>query len=207
MDRNHKNAGILLMVIMAAVVMLVVGCSTENSPLGPVASPSNSQPNSGAVSQYPPLTDEMLANLPGGLRALSLGATAVDGWCDTVQTARWCRDDHDNTVSLLNLVSINIPRGALSEDEIVTIVAPNSCVAVADFYPHPYLFNSTVEITWNIGMMHLPRNYDYSQIVPWYVTDAGEYIPLQYHWEHGHDYLVVYTNHFSRYILGGPAEN
>jgi len=207
MDRNRYSASVILMVIMAAVVMLVIGCSTDNSPLGPVANPSDSHANSGASFQYPPLTDQMLAHLPGGLKPLSVGAVALDDHCDSMSVSRWCHDEaFSTTVSLGTLVSIHLSHGDLQSDTLVTIVVPRSCEAVADFYPHPYHFNATVEITWNIRSLNLPRNYDYSQIVPWYVTETGEYVPLQYSWQHGHDYLVVYTNHFSRYILGGPEE-
>ncbi|HEY3295082.1 MAG TPA: hypothetical protein VGL38_06570 [bacterium] len=206
MDRNTKNASIL-MLLMAATVLLVIGCSTENSPLGPAASPAEHQIAAQTPAyQYPPLTDELLSKAPAGFRVLSTTETATDGWCDSISTSRLCRDDWTQIVPLGTLVSVRVSRGDLSSDTTIRIVAPRGCVAAADFYPHPYHFNGTVEITWNIHSLNLPRDYDYSRIVPWYVTEAGEYVALQYTWIGYHDYLVVYTNHFSRYILGGPAE-
>jgi hypothetical protein len=201
MDWNRKHTILLI----AFAVLLLAGCSAERSPLSPPSSSGNAAP-AGEVYQYPPLTDELLSHVPAGFAPLATASTELDGWCDTMRVSRWCHDETPSTtVSLGWLVSIRLTRGDLHSDTLISIVAPRSCIAAADFYPHPYSFDGTVEITWNIASLNLPRNYDYSQIVPWYVTEQGEFVPLQYTWVNGHDFLVVYTNHFSRYILGGPA--
>ena len=204
MDRNLINT-IVLMFLLAAV-LLVAGCSTDKTPLGPAVNSSANSTSIAAQFQYPPLAND-LAHMPAGYRALPGSATHLDDhWCDSIATSRWCRDEWTTTVQLGWLVSVRISRGDLSSDTVVTIIAPEACIAAADFYPHPYHFNGTVEITWNIRALNLPPNYDYSRIVPWYVTEDGQYVPLQYTWLYGHDYLQVYTNHFSRYILGGPEQ-
>ena len=205
MDRNLRRTSILM--LLMAAVLLVIGCATDKTPLGPAVSSSVSS-NTSVVGtfQYPPLASD-LARIPAGFRALSFAAPRLDDHrCDSIATARRCRDDHTQTLNLRDLVSVRISSGDLSSDTVVTIIAPEGCVAAADFYPHPYHFNGTVEITWNIHSLNLPRDYDYSQIVPWYVTEDGQYVPLQYAWLNGHDFLQVYTNHFSRYILGTPVE-
>jgi hypothetical protein len=201
MDRNKKNAGIL-MLLMTTVILLVIGCSTDNTPLGPAAAPLQSQNTSKGDIQYPPLTHEFLSHMPGGYEPLSIASAQLDDFCDSIETDRRCRVERNQTVRLRDLVSVTISRGDLSTDPVITIVAPSSCLAVADFYPHPYQFNGTVEITWNIWALNLPRDFDYSQIVPWYVTDTGEFVPLPFRWGEDHERLTVFTNHFSRYIIG-----
>ena len=203
MDRKHRNASIL-MIMMAAVIMLIIGCSTDNTPLGPAATVSVNKMVTPGSFQYPPLASD-LAGMPHGFTALPVAASQLDDhWCDSISASRMCDDSRTTTVQLSWMVSVRVSRGDLSSDTTIRIVAPEACIAAADFYPHPYHFNGTVEITWNIHAFNLPRNYDYSQIVPWYVTEDGQYVPLQYAWLNGHEFLQVYTNHFSRYILGGP---
>ena len=201
MDQTRRNASVLVL-LMTAVIMLVIGCSTDNTPLGPAANSSASKMVPKVSSQYPPLAND-LARIPGGFKALPAAATQLDDhWCDSISASRMCDDSRTTTVQLGSMVSVRVSRGDLSGDTTITIIAPEACIAAADFYPHPYHFNGTVEITWNIHAFNLPRNFDYSKIVPWYVTEDGQYVPLQYSWLDGHNFLQVYTNHFSRYILG-----
>jgi hypothetical protein len=125
-----------------------------------------------------------------------------DGDCDSMSAQGRCDPDHNRVVTLNGLVQINVSIGDLSTAELIQIIAPSGCLAVADFYPHPYQFNGPVEIIWLVGAMGLPRDFDYSTLVPFYVTDAGEYIEMPHEWRGDYRQLVVTTDHFSRYIVG-----
>jgi hypothetical protein len=206
MIRSRKHISILLLAL-AVALMLITGCSKDSSPVASSSPGSdNGQPATSTDTPYPAL-DQVLAHMPAGYSPLTprlSDAARTEGRCDTLRASHLCFDEWliDQTVSIPHLVSIKISHGDLSSDALIKIVAPSACVAAADFYPHPYQFAGTVEITWSVKDFGLPSNFDYSTLIPWYVTDAGEFVQMPYAWVHGHDYLVVYTNHFSRYILG-----
>ena len=188
--------------LTALLVVVLMGCSEEFN--SPVSSSSTEVAVSPPEFQYPLLTPELLAAGPApGYRFLNLPATALDdNFCDSLNLAQMARPNQDRTLDFQNFVEVYIPEGAVASGVMIRMVAPTTCVAVADFYPHPYQFNGPIEIRWQIGEMNFPEGFDYSTLVPWYVTDAGEYVPVEYEWVNGYDELVVRTDHFSRYIIG-----
>jgi hypothetical protein len=179
------------------LVVLVWGCSSDYMP----TSSTEQEPEQSMGTPYPPLTPE---NAPAGFQFLSTNtANRMDDYgCDSLVTSRYCRTTNTSVVGFPWLVSVTITSGDLPRNTTVSVVVPSDCWAVADFYPHPYQFNGTIEITWNVAAMGLPANFNYDSLIPLYVNDAGEYIPMNYEWVGGHNQLIVYTNHFSRYIIG-----
>ncbi len=203
---HGKIPQIAALLVTALLVVVLMGCSEEFNT--PVSNTGTQMAAPAPEFQYPLLTDELLAAGPApGYRFLNLANSALDdNECDSLIVSRMVRTmQGDRTIGLQNFVEIVIRRGTMANDTTITMVAPSTCYAVADFYPHPYQFNGSVEIHWMIGQMNFPDGFDYSTLVPWYVTDAGEYVPVQFEWRNGYDELIVITNHFSRYILGQPG--
>jgi hypothetical protein len=199
--REHK----FRLLLVLGVMLIAAGCTTDQ--IAPTASNTNFDSKESADLYgvpYPSLTEEMLTDGPApGYRFLQLpAADMLDALpCDTLQNSRWCSRTSDNTFRIDHLVEVRIPRYRLPESATVTIISPMACQAVADFYPHPLQFTGDVEIKWYVKDFGLPRNFDYSTLIPWYVNDQGEFEQVAFEWQHGHDFLVVTTDHFSRYII------
>jgi hypothetical protein len=195
-----------LSLLTAGLIALVSGCSSDSVP---TTAPLSSTKPSGEF-QYPELTPEMLAAGPApGYRFVTTNlepSRTLDAVnCDSMSEARYCAAGRVNSV-VIPLVTLYIPAGANPHATVVRIVAPSGCVAVADFYPHPYQFNSPVQIQWNLKALGLPAGFDYTTLVPWYLTDDGQYVPVAYQLSWDRKTLTVFTNHFSRYIIGEPDE-
>lgn len=195
-----------LSLLTAGLIALVSGCSSDSVP---TTAPLSSTKPSGEF-QYPELTPEMLAAGPApGYRFvttnLELSRTLDAVNCDSMSVSRNCAAGRVNSV-VIPLVTLYIPAGANPWNTVMRIVAPSGCVAVADFYPHPYQFNSPVQIQWNLKALGLPAGFDYTTLVPFYVTDQGQCVPMPYQFSSDMKWLIVFTNHFSRYIIGAPEE-
>ncbi len=204
MQPNLKSNLILWIVIAAAMTLLLSACSMDSSPVSvPVEATSATQ-----EYQYPPFDPNAAANGPEpGFRFVRMrgGAGALDAVnCDPMQASRVCDPWRSNTV-VVPLVSVYIPSGVNPTRTTIRIEAASGCVALADFYPHPYQFNGYVQIRWNLNALDLPDHFDYTSLVPYYVTDEGVYERMPYTLSYDHDTLTLYTNHFSRYILGAPV--
>lgn len=190
-----------LALVITVMTVLLSACSQE------FAAPTASQ-NASSLSgelHYPELTPEMLAAGPKpGYRFVQIPDGALDYGGDTVATSRVCRSDRDENVSIGHMLELRIYAGCLQQNNtLVTVIAPlGTHVAVADFYPHPYQFTSTVRIKWKLSEMGFPAGTDFSTFVPFYVDSYGNYVEMPHEWEHGYDNLLVYTDHFSRYIIG-----
>jgi hypothetical protein len=196
----------MLWLLVAIASFLVWGCAIDtNNPAG--AGGSANVSGTTASSPYPPLNEQMLRDGPApGVHFFQPPVPEMDDhWCDSLTQSRLCRDEFSSTVGFPFVVTVRVPDGALAHDEVITVVMPLSCYAIADFYPHPYQFQDQIEIHWMVGNFGLPRDYDYSRLIPFYVNDAGDYIEMSHQWLNGHRELVVFTNHFSRYIIGQRA--
>lgn len=200
---HQVPSGITITLLVIALTVLFTACSEEyTSPLnsGAESSPPPSE------FRYPELTAEMLAAGPApGFRFLALPATALDDGCDSASAEQFCDRGHDRNVKIDHFVEIKIFKNRMQSEETVRIVAPATCYAVADFYPHPYQFTGTVRIKWKIKDMGFPDDFDFSTLVPYYVTDSGEYLEMPHEWHGNYDELLVWTDHFSRYIVGQRA--
>lgn len=188
------------------VLIFVTACSVDHAPMG---SGGGSDATVDMGDPYPPLTPDILARGPAaGYKFVTIPAASsvLDALpCNKFRASRWCMTWTDQSVKIERLVEVRINRYRMPFDNRISIVAPQGCLAVADFYPHPFQFRGTVEIRWQIGEMGFPRDFDFDSLIPWYITDEGEYVPMPYEWRDGHDELVVFTDHFSRYILGARA--
>jgi hypothetical protein len=194
-----------LSLLMAGLIALLSGCSSDSIPTtAPQYSSSMSE-----EFRYPELTPELLAAGPApGYRFVTTNLEpsgtldAVN--CDSMSASRTCAAGRVNSV-VIPLVTLYIPAGANPWNTVIRIVAPSGCVAVADFYPHPYQFSGPVQIQWNLKALGLPAGFDYTTLVPWYLTDTGEYVPVAYQLSLNRKILTVFTDHFSRYIIGAPG--
>ena len=198
MDRNHNNARVLLMLIMAAVVMLVIGCSSDRTPTGPNTQTSSV---SGTEFQYPELTPEFLEHcLPAGYK-LAPSMETLDA-CDTVRASHFSQWDHQATINIDHFIEFTYFPGMMNRDTTISIVAPNGCVPVADFYPHPTQFSGYVRMKFKIHEMGYDRVVNPATLVPMYYNEnTGLCEPLTYQWEGNYQCIIVWTNHFSRYII------
>lgn len=206
MNRRYSKLPQVAMILLAGLSLVVLtSCSEEfNAPL------AGSDTQTVAPSEefrYPELTPEMLAAGPApGYRFVQI-PSALDYGGDTVATSKVCRRGRDENLNISHMLELRIYAGCLQQDNtLVTVIAPlGPRVAVADLYPHPYQFNSTVRIKWKLNEMGFPAGTDFSTFVPFYVDDNGNYIEMPHEWENGYDKLLVYTDHFSRYIIGAPS--
>jgi hypothetical protein len=152
------------------------------------------------------LTPEALAAGPApGFRFVELPMSALDFGGDTIATSKVCRLGRDENLNIGHMLELRIFANRLQQDNtLVEVYAPlGNSVCVADFYPHPYQFvGGTVRIKWKLNEMGFPSDTDFSTFVPFYVDDEGNYFEMPHEWEHGYDKLLVYTDHFSRYIIG-----
>jgi hypothetical protein len=203
---------ISLLILTAGLLFVLTGCSMDSAPTSGNATSEtvNQSDNDGYVpappSDYPPLTPGELTDGPAPgfqFKKLSREAATLDGGPRAVSRFIFARFGGD--VQISHLVKVHFSPWDLPRDLQITIWVPDDNYAVADFGPHPMQFNGDVEITWSVyDMFHLPDDYDFSQLVPWYVNDQGQYVPVVSSWTPDHHYLTIRTNHFSRYIISEP---
>ncbi len=199
-DQNKLNGLIILTAFIFVGVWLVTGCSNSN----PV-SPAEVSTGGDLVPSYPPLTGELLQSGPAaGFRFFSreMNANLDDPpSCDSLLADGLCRPQANRTITLNQTVQLVITQGDVGENVVISAVAPNGCFEIVDFYPHPYQFSGPIEIHWMIGLMGLPEDFDYSSLVPFYVTDDGVYEEMPHEWTNNYQELIVHTDHFSRYVV------
>jgi len=183
--------------MIAALVVLAVGCSEFNAPTA-------SQPpeTSSENFQYPPIENVIATVEAAGYRVIAPRAeTALDDQeCDTVSVSRLCRGSNVSNINLSGICKLTVPGSVLPNDMTITVVAPSTCMGVADFYPHPTQFNGNVEIRWDTQDFELPEGMSFDDIVPLYVHDDGTIEEVVFERSENR-FITVQTNHFSRYII------
>jgi hypothetical protein len=198
---RYRNLMHLSTLLTLAMVLLLAGCGTDRTSVT-----SSSDASGTSEFQYPKITPDDLAKGPvPGFRFFNASATPnIDfSECAEISTSRWCGPTTNRTIGFAFMVSVRITPGDMPSSNWITVTLPlGECFAVADFYPHPYLFNGTVELVWDLNGFDLPRDFDYTTLIPFYVNDAGEYEQMPFTWDGSHQILTVYTNHCSRYIIG-----
>lgn len=204
MHPTVKRSLLLWTLLLAALSLLLSACSMDSSPV----SATNSSGGESQDYRYPPFDPNAVGDGPEpGYRFVHTGMGALGDLnslnCDSMDASRYCAAWRSNSVSI-PLVTVYIPSGVNPHSTTISITAPSGCLAVADFYPHPYQFNGWVQIRWNLDALGLPANYDYRNLVPYYVNDDGDYERMPYTLSGDRETLTLYTNHFSRYILGAP---
>lgn len=198
--RNRTLASITILLSLS-LVLCITGCGTDRTSIT-----SSSEQNK-TEFQYPEITPEDVAKGPvPGFRFFNAGATANldhQGLCTPYSTSRWCTPSTNRLVGFVNMISVRITPGDMVSSDWITLTLPlGDCYAVADFYPHPYSFGGDVEITWYLDAFDLPRDFDFTTLVPFYVNDNGEFEQMPFTLDSENDLMIVYTNHFSRYIIG-----
>ncbi|MBU0508741.1 hypothetical protein KKH27_07895 [bacterium] len=203
----HGNRRLCTLIVpLGLILVFVAACSSDN--YAPITGATD--PNLPATEfQYPPLTDEVLANGPApGFSFLPInvldpsGSLDAGNRCDSMADCRWVERRKGKNLKIDHLVEVKIERDQLPQDTMVTVIAPVGCWAVIDCYPHPLQFSGMVEIKWKVNELNLPDDFDYSTLVPWYINDNGEFVPVEHEWRGNYHELIVRTNHFSRYIIG-----
>lgn len=190
---------------VALLTLLISACSTDPAPITGSTDNAANAPE----FRYPELSEQLLADGPApGYRFLQIpdAYSALDDGCDSASVSRLVPAGQNRVLRVNSWVNVAIPRGAMPATDVITAIMPATCYAVVDCYPHPYQFTGMVEIVWNTAAMGLPAGFDYSTLVPWYITDAGEFVPVQFEWRNGFQQLIVRTDHFSRYIIGAPVQ-
>jgi hypothetical protein len=184
-----------LYLFIALVAVFTVGCAVDSIPTAGISNDSQTV-STNQLSGYKTLSINITdpsGNLDGG--------NPPPPPCGPMSASGFCTITNNNKVKINHLVEVRINRGLMPFDNTINIYAPSSCEAVADFSPHPFNFTGNIEISWKVKEFGLPANFDYSTLIPWYVDDQGNYVQVAYEWRGGYDELVVYTNHFSRYII------
>jgi hypothetical protein len=216
-NRTLKPSFILTLILPAIMMILLLsGCGTDHTSIVG----SSESITSDSEFRYPEITPEQLeaGPMPGYrfLTANSRGRSTTDVHtsgpdmrglsvvlCDELESSCRIRANQSGILSIPGLVIVTITQGDVTSNVTLSVVAPQgACVAMADFYPHPYQFSGPVEIAWNIASLGLPADFDYTTLVPFFVRDDGTYEELAYEWIGNHSILKATTNHFSRYIIG-----
>ncbi len=192
MKRNIRTIKIS---VLTALIVFAIGCSEYSAPTA-------SQPTDTPTEnfQYPPVEDVIATVEAAGYHLVNPVAQSSLDNCASVSTTRLCRTNNVTNLHLSGIVKLRVPGSVLPNNMDITIVAPSACVGVADFYPHPTVFNGDVEITWDLDLMVLPEGAAYSDILPLYVHDDGTVEEVSFTLQNNNK-LIVTTNHFSRYIL------
>lgn len=202
MEIERKRYHIILAILLGiGVLVLATGCSDDQSLTSPnMTSKYESLVKPAAEFQYPPIEE---LSVPAGFQVLGMTARErLDDNCDSASQQQFCREDQIRTINVNGVVSVYIPRNAMPTNATIQVILPSRCSQIIDCYPHPFQFEAPVQIIWNISQLQLPQGFDFDSLVPWYVNDAGELIPVTYRWVGDHEQLIVETDHFSRYIVG-----
>lgn len=201
MKRNHLVTTVFGIALLAIMAVFLSACSEEYTT--PVSNEAKSE--QGKEFQYPELTPEMLAAGPApGYRFLQLpNDRTMDSPppCDSLSDEGLAGPRHDKTLKIDHLVEVKIRKENMPQDATIRVIAPIACYTVIDCYPHPFQFNGMVEIKWKIKDLDLPNDFDFESLVPLYVTDDGQYVEVAHEWQGNYDKLLVWTDHFSRYII------
>ncbi|MCB1059877.1 MAG: hypothetical protein KDB65_06590 [Calditrichaeota bacterium] len=190
------NTPILKIVAMSALIVFAIGCSEFNAPTA-----SQSTESEISNSQYMPI-EQAIANVEAmGYRVITPKANALDDQdCDSIITTRSARVGNGLNINISGVCKLTIPGSSLPYDMDVTVVAPSSCMGVADFYPHPTQFAGNITIRWDARDMVLPEGVSFQDITPLYIHDDGT--PEEVVFERSDNrFITVTTNHFSRYII------
>jgi hypothetical protein len=190
---------IAVLSVFAGVSIFLTACSEDYTALVSSNGDQTGQPE----FRYPELTPEMLAAGPApGYRIVPLPSEQLDA-CDTARASAFCHWDHSRNIVIGRFVQLTYFSGLMNSDTTLSIVALNRCVPVADFYPHSMQFSGSVRMEFKIHEMGYDRIVDPATLVVlYYHEDAGEYEPVPFTWEGNYHCMIVYTDHFSRYIIG-----
>lgn len=189
--RNRRFAPFALILLAT----LAISCSELN----PVSAP---EADSMEIEMGTPHIPMGLVNLqlPEGYELLHSSSSLDE--CDSVVTSQLCRRLISlNLLSILNLTQLWIQGNDLPHNQTITMVMPNTCEAVVDLYPHPFQFNSTVELRWLLPQLRYGQILNPDDIAAFYVHDDGTVELADQSWGPLNLYLTVRTDHFSRYII------
>jgi hypothetical protein len=190
-----------LTLLMAGLIVFLSACSSDNVPTtAPLASADPSE------FHYPELTPEFLEHaLPAGYRVVPI-PTTLDA-CDSAQASAFCHWNQQKTINISHFIEFTYYPNLMPCDTTIQIVAPNRCVPVADFYPHPTQFSGMVKMKFKIHEMGYDRVVNPATLAMFYYNEnTGVCEPLPFTWEGNYQCLIVYTDHFSRYIISAPTE-
>jgi hypothetical protein len=211
MMKTTKKSFILtfgtILVSILTLVMLSIGCSTDNNIAGPQSNEYSSKeahmtgpdfilpPGLELVTGLKGKTSENVGSLDGGTRPPN-GPNGTTRPPAPLSASMFMEAELGGTVSC-QFVGCSIPAGALPYDAEITATLSNPSSAIVDFGPHPLQFNMPVMIWFNIAQLNV--NSDTENLAMWYVAEDGtlEPIPLTI----DQNLAIGYTNHFSRYIL------
>ncbi|MFZ5433667.1 MAG: hypothetical protein ACOZB3_07840 [Calditrichota bacterium] len=191
--------------ILAALMVFGWGCSSDYTPTSSSSQTDNMELTEATVTGYSQAEGDAAGGPAPGFEFLTNNGYTASGTLDDppVYVSRFMRVRSGGYLSAPGVVGVQIDPWELPNDLTVSISVPDPEFAVADFGPHPLLFNGWVEIWWDVfSLVGNDPDFDYESLVPWYINDDGVYEPVQHEWYAGYHWLVVRTNHFSRYIIG-----
>ena len=181
--------------VLVLMATFAISCSEMN----PVSSPESEPSEVAMGTQHIPFDMENV-QLPEGYELLRSSSSLDE--CDSVVTSQLCRRLLGmNLLSILNLTQLYVQGSDLPHNQTITMVMPNTCEAVVDLYPHPFQFNSDVELRWLLPQLRYGQILNPSDIAAFYVRDDGTVELADQSWGLLNLWLTVRTDHFSRYII------
>lgn len=181
------------------VLILLATFAISCSELNPVSSPESEVSEIAMGTPHIPF-DQVNLQLPQGWEVLRTSSGALDE-CDSVVVSQLCRRLTLNILSLLDLTRLTVQGSDLPHNQTITMVMPNTCEAVVDLYPHPFQFNSEVELRWLLPQLRFDLPGNTNDIACFYVHDDGTTELADYSWGPLNLWLTLRTDHFSRYII------
>ncbi|MCC6475976.1 hypothetical protein IT157_02890 [bacterium] len=197
----------------ALALMLFSACSEISSPVS-----STSEDVVVESSSYPAFDDLEVA-LPAGTEMIAMfEEAALDGngngngngggggrGCGPVSFSQFVMASQGATLNNGRGVRVTIGANVMPFDATISITNPQSCYAIYDFYPHPFQFNSNVEVKWYLSQFILPEGITWDDLQCWYLNDSGQFEEVSWEFSQNGQFLYLWTNHFSRYIITRPA--
>lgn len=198
--------GIALLSLSALLFCLMIGCSS-NTPM--------SSNESGVYIAPPPLTAEHIAAGPApGYQFVRMDVTSsVNGMSieSSMYTEGWIYDqvggslfftDPQTGKEMFWWHGMVIGEEAIHEDVYAAMRVTNPNVAVVDFTPSPYQFDTDVEIQLSyVGIDILQGINPRDLVIMWWNYNTGEYEVVPTVLNKAEAKLYGNVDHFSRYII------
>jgi len=209
---SRKSWNRMMWVAMIAVIMLgvMMGCSIQ--------SPMSVSDN--MAIPPPPLTEDNIAAGPApGYGYLPVDVTQIYSGMNTdrpMYTRQLLRAGIGGSVYFPSPLSlpgnpmfmtwwhgVMIPPTALAQDVMITMLVPDPNFAVVDFGPHPYSFESDIQVELSYSCANLNQiGVEPEQLVIMYWDETvGQYEEIPTFLNRTDLKLYGRTNHFSRYII------
>lgn len=205
---KSKLRGAIILAFSLSLLAMIIGCSND-APF--------SVDNSSIDIPPPPLTAENIAKGPApGYSYVELDVSEMFNGITVdhpMVTSQMVYDDIGGSVYFLsNFISLEpldwwhgvvIDADDIHEDLRVEMIAPNPMFAVIDLAPHPYQFDSEIQIemSYRFSIFSAVGISPDNLVMMWWNPTIGEYVEINSQLNSREGKLIGITDHFSRYII------